>query len=223
MRIEIGIGIPSGWGEVKEEEYEYECYTDFKYVPHMYIHLLMPFCHCLHYTSTHFRHWTVAAMQSTHTHIVTHTHTHTRTYRATIQLKLQLLQHFFQHTRVYLEVFIEFTSPLAPSTRPLPTPPTLLPALGQHNWPGQLVPRSRLVALCRDIRFQIPFLRSIFFPFLLLFSISCHHSYMHACWRSRRRRRKRGDQGCQVATCRATALSFDLGFAFFTRCGPLTD
>lgn len=35
--------------------------------------------------------------------------------------------------------------------------------------------------------------------------------------------RGRGEGGCQVATCRATALSFDLGFAFFTRCGPLTD
>lgn len=35
--------------------------------------------------------------------------------------------------------------------------------------------------------------------------------------------RSRGEGGCQVATCRATALSFDLGFAFFTRCGPLTD
>lgn len=40
----------------------------------MYIHLLMPFCHCLHYTSTHFRHWSVGAMQSTHTHTRTHTY-----------------------------------------------------------------------------------------------------------------------------------------------------
>lgn len=43
------------------------------------------------------------------------------------------------------------------------------------------------------------------------------------CVRGNGAGRGRGEGGCQVATCRATALSFDLGFAFFTRCGPLTD
>lgn len=217
MRIEIGIGIPSasGWGEVKEE---YECYTDFKYVPHMYIHLLMPFCHCLHYTSTHFRHWTVAAMQSTHTHIVTHTHTHQWSHNPT---QTPIAAAFFPTHSCLSRGFYWIYLPTCPQHAP--TPPTLSLALGQHNWPGQLVPRSRLVALCRDIRFQIPFLRSIFFSI----SAALLHllpSLIYACLlEEEEEEAQEGDQGCQVATCRATALSFDLGFAFFTRCGPLTD
>lgn len=39
---------------------------------HIAIHLLMPFCHCLHYTSTHFRHWSSGLRYAIHTHKLAH-------------------------------------------------------------------------------------------------------------------------------------------------------
>lgn len=223
MRIEIGIGIPTAGGEgrgraiVVRVLYRFQICSTYVY-PFAYAFLPL---FALHFNAlSSLIRWRYAIHP--HLHTPTHAHIHTHTHGATIQLKPQLQQHFFQQTRVFLEVFIEFTSPTCPT---LAFTPSHWPLAG-HNWPGQLVPRPGLVALCRDIRFQIPFLRSIFcFSFFLCYSPPS--TITHICmpdvsageWAAR----GRGEGGCQVATCRATALSFDLGFAFFTRCGPLTD
>lgn len=187
----------------------------------MYIHLLMPFCHCLHYTSTHFRHWSVGAMQSTHTHTRTHTYIYAWSHNPT-QTPIAAAA-FFPTDSCLSRGFYWIYLPHLPHAFLFP-PPTGLSrgTTDRANW---FLGRGSLhYAGTYVFKFHscVAFFVFPFFCATLLHLPSLIYACL-MCVRGGGAGWGRGEGGCQVATCRATALSFDLGFAFFTRCGPLTD
>lgn len=128
-----------------------------------------------------------------HTH--THSHAHTHTLMEPQSNSNSNCCSIFSNTLVSISRFLLNLPPHLPPARahyPLPLPSPLLSGstTDRANWFH--VRGSLHYAGTYVFKFHSCVAFFLFFLLLLLFSISCHHSYMHACWRKRRRRRRRG-------------------------------